>query len=455
MSDIMTLLGKILSSRYGKDVRQSIHDAIHQCYEDGKVGATDLIAREQIANLVANVPEGGEKDSELVDIRVGYDGSLYTSAGEAVRKQLEELFGYTQEYFIYEESMFEIGAKSAFGSGTTTTTRNRVTHKEKTVTFKRDIAIVPSESVKLFVYYSDNTKSGWLEKEFVFKKNETYTYVFSYRDDRDITDVQELLNEFKCYTDLQYFIKKNYNSISGKIISILGDSISTFIGYTYPGNRCRYPQEDLLTDVNFTYWKKIINEFNLELGINDSWAGSRITWDGTTESSDIGIDKHISSLTRINHLKENGNPNIILVYAGTNDLGGNVELGYFDNEIYDINGYDDLLNLPVDTIANAFKTMLTRLKYLYKESTIIVLSPNYTVSYYTKKDLDACVEVMEKISSFFGVIFLDLRKCGMNIYDLSRYLPDGIHPNEIGMDNIYHILRTVLKNARGLIKSHL
>lgn len=47
-------LGDILSARYGEKVRQSIHDAIHQCYEDGKAGAVDLVARERIDNLVAN-----------------------------------------------------------------------------------------------------------------------------------------------------------------------------------------------------------------------------------------------------------------------------------------------------------------------------------------------------------------------------------------------------------------
>ena len=35
MSNIEQNLQKILASRYGKDVRQSIHDSIHDCYEYG------------------------------------------------------------------------------------------------------------------------------------------------------------------------------------------------------------------------------------------------------------------------------------------------------------------------------------------------------------------------------------------------------------------------------------
>lgn len=90
MSNIEQNLQKILSSRYGKDVRQSIHDGIHDCYEDGKAGAVDLVAREQIANLVANNnPTDG--NSELLDIRVGADGRTYKSAGEAVRGQIGSL----------------------------------------------------------------------------------------------------------------------------------------------------------------------------------------------------------------------------------------------------------------------------------------------------------------------------------------------------------------------------
>ena len=119
MSDIETNLNKILTSRYGKDVRQAIHDGIHDCYEDGKAGAVDLIAREQIqstentlsaqiANLVANAGST-EKDSELVDIRVGADGITYDSAGDAVREQVSSLTESITEIFENKNTVILTG----------------------------------------------------------------------------------------------------------------------------------------------------------------------------------------------------------------------------------------------------------------------------------------------------------------------------------------------------------
>lgn len=87
MSNIAELLQQIITARYGREVRQSIHDAIEACYNDGKSGATDLTARQLINDVKGDVDnlrddfDGLEEElTKLIDAKtVIFDASSTTT----------------------------------------------------------------------------------------------------------------------------------------------------------------------------------------------------------------------------------------------------------------------------------------------------------------------------------------------------------------------------------------
>ena len=266
-----------------------------------------------------------------------------------------------------------------------------------------------------------------------------------------ISTLEFIKNIYQQIQIMNNFIPDN----NPKIVSILGDSISTFAGdnpttdtegrvfadgeWTYSGNRSRYPANNV-GYVDQTYWKKFIDAIGGTLGVNESWAGSRVSWDGSSEGQTVGVDKHIASLTRINHLNENGIPDIILVYAGTNDIGNEVTLGEFNTDSPINLSESQISQLPVNTFADAYRTMIIRLQYYYPNSKILVLLPNYTSTYYSATNADIYCEIIKEICDYFGIKYLDLRTCGITLFNMGNYLYDGIHPNSNGMELLYKSL---------------
>ena len=107
---IYELLEKIKNAIYGKDVRQSIHDAIEQCYEDatGNPESVAAVVREnktlkqklqsavdglnaRISNIVASGTTT-DGNTELIDIRLDGNGITHATAGDAVRAQFDACF---------------------------------------------------------------------------------------------------------------------------------------------------------------------------------------------------------------------------------------------------------------------------------------------------------------------------------------------------------------------------
>ena len=112
-------------------------------------------------------------------------------------------------------------------------------------------------------------------------------------------------------------------SLDGLKVSILGDSISTFykegseMNSYYTGeNQFYYPTYSAsIKTVDLTWWYKLIKNNNMELGINNSWSGSCASGTITSAGQTDG---------RINTIDDNGNPDVVIIYLGTNDCASAV-----------------------------------------------------------------------------------------------------------------------------------
>lgn len=113
-------------------------------------------------------------------------------------------------------------------------------------------------------------------------------------------------------------------------ISVLGDSYSTFEGYMNPaGNRLWYitsntPRNDV-TQVEQTWWHLLCTQHGYRLCQNNSYSGATICHTGY--HGDDYSDR--SFITRMSNL---GNPDIILIFGGTNDDWAKVPLGEYTYE---------------------------------------------------------------------------------------------------------------------------
>ena len=214
-----------------------------------------------------------------------------------------------------------------------------------------------------------------------------------------------------------YSTKRKYdylNSIFGnKKISILGDSISTLEGYI-PENYFPYytlDGENKIDSVDSTYWGNLIKRFNMTLGINGSYSGSMITNVIDEDIDAYGPNMAMASNYRIQILDDNGYPDIIIFYGGTNDYFESMTLGEFDSTSDYANNLD-LTSYKWESVAEAYTTALLRLKYYYPNTKIITLLPHKTNTNWNG--------VMKDVCNYLEIEYVDLLGSGIN----------NTHPNE-------------------------
>lgn len=205
-----------------------------------------------------------------------------------------------------------------------------------------------------------------------------------------------------------------YSLFHGKTISVMGDSISTIKDKIPSGNALYY---DNTTGKEMTfernYWGDIITRFGAAEGIDEAWSGSTI---GSKAAS-------MASKDRINKLDDNGTPDVILYYGGSNP---DSSVGAFDPDA-DYAKTVDWAQSYSDT-ASAYAASLQRMKATYPGAEIIAIIP-----YYEQNNIPKQAEVIEQIAKHYDITTIDLREL-RNQEGISPN--NALHPNMDGHSQI-------------------
>lgn len=207
-----------------------------------------------------------------------------------------------------------------------------------------------------------------------------------------------------------------------KSLSILGDSISTYEGFsndksanstTYLNKvfyRSQFPPE-------LTYWMRIMNDLGLSLCVNNSQSGGNLS----------GIDDETSGINRAKSLaRDDGmTPDLIILFMGLNDLGR---------------------NLPIDRFATDYLGTLEILKQNYRSAKVCCVNlPDRDP--YLKARATLFNEAIEAAVKTAGETFFiaDLFTSRLNNDFYYDNTVDGLHPDQDGMRLIAEVVEEAIK----------
>ncbi len=210
---------------------------------------------------------------------------------------------------------------------------------------------------------------------------------------------------------------------TGKKFSILGDSISTFKGITVDDPNTFYgrvmQEKGGFRGVEDTWWMRVINGLGGVFERDNAFAGSCVA-DG------YGLGRGMSSRERTGAL---GEPDVILIFGGANDLG---------------------FGVPEDVFREAYARMLARLQEKYPAAEIfcgtlingrkVLDDEPYFMGEEPGKALEPFSSIIRDCAAQAGARVADMAASGL-VYDAI----DGCHPTAGGMAQLAELWLAVLR----------
>ena len=215
-----------------------------------------------------------------------------------------------------------------------------------------------------------------------------------------------------------------------KLFSVLGDSVSTLEGASVPEGAeyytgyCRY--ESGVKEIKDTWWGRVIECLGGKLLVNNSISGSTAVYHPSYEEPNYGCsDERTSCLSR-----EEGAPDVIMVFLGINDWGCGVRPLSSSAE--------DEGNTRI--FSCAYDTMLAKLKGNYPKAEIWCLTLPFAVCRTEEGYIVPCRGGYH-LNTYCEVIRNSAKKHGCRVIELYEQVKEmgtvkDVHPNADGMEKI-------------------
>lgn len=204
------------------------------------------------------------------------------------------------------------------------------------------------------------------------------------------------------------------------VVSILGDSYSTFDGYIPQANESWYFTEPVenrtdVVDVKQTWWWQLISEGGYILGENDSYSGATISFTGY-RGEDYSPRSFITRLPRL------GSPDILLIFGATNDNWAHSPVGEYV--------YGNVPRYRLYEFRPALSKLLSEAQNHYPGTRIVFIINTELRPEITSSIVEVC--------RHYGVEYVELR-------DIDKR--NG-HPSVKGMTEIKNQVLRFLKNEK-------
>ena len=310
-----------------------------------------------------------------------------------------------------------------------------------------DVFIYPDNGYQIMIrYYEDQTSPVWsvdFTTGAVFiPANTPFIVNASKTTPEAVTNLSEYVSHIHIMrADIFKSVPQNRRDTLK--MAVLGDSISTYSGYSEndPSLQGAYYPTGNVTNVEFTWWK-IVAEYLHASAISVSAISRSAFYDYEESAYPPMYDDD-----RITRLGANGEPDIVFVMAGTNDgfVNQTEQLTYE----YDVEALEALTNSTMKGIALTIRKIQTA----YPNARIVMLIPKFVdlasmQTGYTNERVCKIAEYIKELSEMYGVYkVIDLRQCGINLTNISSYMTDSIiHPNAKGMR---YLAQYIISNLYG------